>query len=127
MKLLDTTFLIDLANGIKETKPYLQEQLLFTTSINMFEFVRGLYLKKIPKNKYLEIMELFELIRMLPLDDAGIIKSAEISAVLYNKGIPIDDGDCLIAGIALSRGITTIVTRNTDHFERIKGIKVEKY
>lgn len=127
MKLLDTTFLIDLVNGVKETERYLQEQLLFTTQINMFEFIRGLYLRKISKNKYWEIMELFDLIRVFPLDDAGIIKSAEISATLYHKGTPIDDGDCLTAGIALSRGVTTIVTRNTNHFKRIKGLVVESY
>ena len=127
MKLLDTTFLIDLVNGVKETEPFLQEQLLFTTQINMFEFIRGLYLRKISKNKYLEMMELFDLIRVFPLDDSGTVKSAEISATLYNKGIPIDDGDCLTAGIALSRGVTTIVTRNVDHFKRIKGVIVESY
>ncbi len=127
MKLLDTTFLIDLVNGVKETEPYLNEQLLFTTQINMFEFIRGLYLRKISKRKYWEIIGLFDIIRVLPLDDSGIIRSAEISAALYSKGPPIDDGDCLTAGIALSKGITTIVTRNGNHFKKISQVSVEPY
>ncbi len=127
MKLLDTTFLIDLANGVPETRAYLTEQQLLTTQINMFEFIRGLFIRKISGMKYLQIMELFETIRVLQLDDNGMIRSAEISADLFKRGMPIDDGDCLTAGIALSRGINTVVTRNADHFKRIKGIKVEKY
>lgn len=127
MKLLDTTFLIDLVNGVKETKPYLTGQDLVTTQINIFEFMRGLFIRKVPPQKYMEIMELFEFIRVIPLDDYGVIKSAEISAMLFQKGIPIDDGDCFTAGIALSKGVSTIVTRNTVHFQRIKGITVETY
>lgn len=127
MKVLDTTFLIDLANGVEETKLYLSQENLFTTQINLFEFVRGLYLRKMPQHKHLELQELFDLIRVLPLDDFGILKSAEISATLFRNGMPIDDGDCLTAGIALSKGITTIVTRNVDHFKRIKEVNVEQY
>lgn len=70
---------------------------------------------------------MFENIRVLSLDDNSIIKSAEISAELIKKGTIISDRDCLTAGIALSKGINTIVTRNIGHFKRIKGIKVETY
>ena len=72
-------------------------------------------------------MELFSDIRMLPLDDSGILKSAEISAGLYKTGKLIGDNDCLIAGIALSKNVDTIITRNKDHFGRIKGLKIEIY
>ena len=64
---------------------------------------------------------------MLPLDDLGIVRAAEISGTLMRKGETIDDCDCLIAGIALSKGVKTIITRNKKHFNKIKGIKVETY
>lgn len=127
MKLLDSCFLIDLINGKKETKKISDLPNLFTTQINMYEIIRGFFLKKILSNKYLQIMEMFESIRVLPLNDQGILKSAEISASLIKKGMIIDDSDCLIADIALGHNINTIVTKNKKHFYRIKGITVETY
>lgn len=35
--------------------------------------------------------------------------------------------DTLIAAIALSNGITTIITRNKKHFEQIKELNVVTY
>ncbi|MBT4539324.1 type II toxin-antitoxin system VapC family toxin [Candidatus Woesearchaeota archaeon] len=127
MKVLDSSFLIDLINGKKETKEILNLPNLFTTQINMYEIIRGFYLRKISSNKFLQIMELFESIRVLPLNDQGILKSAEISAKLIENGKIIDDADCLTAGIALSHNIKTIVTKNKKHFSRIKDIKVQTY
>ena len=93
----------------------------------MYEVIRGLFLKTVSSSKFLEIMEMFENIKILPLDDNSIIKSAEISAELIKKGIIISDCDCLTAGIALSKGVNKIVTRNLKHFDRIRGIKTENY
>jgi predicted nucleic acid-binding protein len=128
MKLLDTTFLIDLLRGEAPALRKLEASEIFlTTQINMFEFIRGLYIQKAPAKELRLAMELFSDIRMLPLDDSGILKSAEISAELYKTGQLIGDNDCLIAGIALSKGVNTIITRNKKHFDRIKGLKVETY
>ncbi len=128
MKVLDTTFLIDVIGGINETKSLFQEkELLLTTQINMFEVIRGLYLRKAAPAKIMQVMELFEHIAVLPLDDAAVVKSAEISATLIRSGQMISDNDCFIAGIALSKGISTIVTRNEQHFKRIQGITVQTY
>ncbi len=128
MKLLDATFLIDLLNRKPETLKILEtQQQLLTTQINMFETIRGLFLKNVSQNKFHQAKETFEHIKVLPLDDRGILKAAEISANLIKKGQMIDDADCLTAGIALAHGIKTIVTKNDKHFQRIKELKVEKY
>jgi hypothetical protein len=71
--------------------------------------------------------ELFENIRVLSLDDNAVIKSADIYAEMVKKGNEISNTDCLIAGIALSNGVNSIVTKNISHFSRIKGLKVESY
>ena len=47
MKVLDSSFLIDLINGKKETKNISDLPNLFTTQINMFEIIRGFFLRKI--------------------------------------------------------------------------------
>jgi len=39
----------------------------------------------------------------------------------------IEIPDTITAGIILSKGINTIITKNKDHFERIDGIGVEGY
>lgn len=128
MKVLDTTFLIDVLRGEKETLRILNsKELLLTTQINMYEIIRGLFIKRISDDKFREIIQTFEDIRLLSLDNRAIIKSAEISAQLIKRGTTISDCDCMTAGIALSNGINTIVTRNAEHFKRINEIKVESY
>lgn len=128
MKVLDTTFLIDLLRGKKETFEILNtKDPLLTTQINMYEVIRGIFLKKESKDKLIQSLELFDNIKVLSLDDSGIIRSAEISAEMIEQGTIISQTDCLIAGITLSKGINTIVTRNVKHFERIKGLKIESY
>lgn len=128
MKLLDTTFLIDLLRGKRDALAVLDTKETFlTTQINMFEVIRGLFLQKTSSSHLPEILELFGEIRVLPLDEKAIIESAKISAELYSNGRPIDDSDCLIAGIALSHGVEEIITKDLEHFKRIKKIKAESY
>ena len=128
MKVLDTTFLVDLIRGKKETLSVIEtKEDLLTTQVNMYELVIGLFLKNISSSKIMKVVDMFGEIKLLSLDDNSIIKSAEISSELTKKGEFVCDCDCMTAGIALSRGINKIVTRNTEHFKRIKGIKVETY
>ena len=127
MELIDTTFLIDLLKGEKETKNIAQRENLLTTDINMFEIIKGICFKRPSTPKFYEIIDILGDIRVLPLDQKGVILAADIHAELRKKGEEISDNDCLIAGIALSNGINTIITKNKDHFSRIKGIKVETY
>lgn len=104
-----------------------EKQLFLTTQISMFEVIRGLFYRQMAPAKIHQIMDMFENIRVLQLDDSAVIKAAEISAGLMKKGEPVPDADCLIAGIALSKGVSTIITKNVKHFSRIKGLTVETY
>ena len=128
MKLLDTTFLIDVLKGRPETTIILYgNDPLLTTQINMYEVITGLFFKDSSPAKILKVRELFEDIRVLPLDDKAVVKAAEICAELMKRGKIIEDCDCLIAGIALSNDVATIVTKNVKHFERINGLKIQSY
>ncbi|MBI2564561.1 type II toxin-antitoxin system VapC family toxin [Candidatus Woesearchaeota archaeon] len=128
MKVLDTTFLIDVLRGEKETLKILNSKdLLLTTQINMYEVIRGLFIRKISDERFREVIHTFDDMRLLSLDNRAIIKSADISAQLVKKGAIISDCDCMTAGITLSNNINTIVTRNIEHFKRINGIQVETY
>jgi tRNA(fMet)-specific endonuclease VapC len=127
MKAIDTTFLIDFLNGSEETKKIVMKEDIVTTQVNMFEIVRGFFLDDNPSRALERAFDLLEGIRVLGLDEGGIVRSAEISAGLMKKGLKISDADCLTAGISLSKGVSTIITRNVKHFNRIQGIKVETY
>ena len=98
MIVLDTTFLIDFLKGKKETLKIIDlKEPLLTTQINMYEVIRGLFIKNLSQTKFLEISDLFETIKVIPLDDRGIIKSAEISAQLIKSGSIISDCPVIVS------------------------------
>lgn len=61
--------------------------------------------------------------RMLPLDWLALEQAAEIWAELSRRGELIGEADILLAGTALAHGLA-IVTRDTAHFQRIRGLVV---
>ncbi|MBD3248694.1 PIN domain-containing protein [Candidatus Woesearchaeota archaeon] len=127
MKVLDTTFLIDFLKGKKETLKIIKsKEDLLTTQINMYEVIRGAFLRDNP-SELLKAEQLFENIKVLQIDDDAVIRSADIFSDLVKNGKMVPDSDCMTAGTALSKGVNKIVTRNKEHFKRMKGIKVETY
>jgi toxin FitB len=53
--------------------------------------------------------------RILPLDVIAADASGKVEAAARLAGRPIGQGDCMIAGIAISKR-ATVVTRNVKHF-----------
>ena len=101
---------------------------LCTTEINVYELVVGTELKNEKKSEELQkILSMLSRIKVFPIDRKSSIKAGSISGNLRKKGNIIGDNDCLVAGTALANGVTTIVTRNKKHFERITEIKVMSY
>ena len=133
MKLLDSTFLIDFLRKKEDVKEKLEEMFLenpYTTRINIFETFVGIYAIKLEadrEKKFADANALFARLRVLELNSTSAQKAAEICGNNIIKGMIIEPADCLIAGIALSNGISTIITRNTKHFQGIEGLKVEGY
>ena len=137
MILADSTFLIDSLRKKPNIKQYLSRnpnEILFTSEINVFELFLGIYSSKIlAKDKSLyekrkqRIEELISKFQILSFGRKEAIESSKILGILYREGKPIEFRDGLIAGIARSNGISRILTRNIDHFNRIEGIKAVKY
>ena len=131
MILLDTTFLIDFLRGDKKAIDFLNkiDEPIRTTIINEYELFVGIV--RLPgidvENKIKETKGIFDSIEVLALDEESMIESAKICGRLIQKGEEIGDNDCIIAGIALKNGISTIVTRNKIHFSRIPTMKVLSY
>jgi predicted nucleic acid-binding protein len=104
-----------------------KEIMVFTTEANVYEVVSGIQQKQ-NKEKVLHDVELLlSRLTVLPLDHKAAIKAGQISGALLHSGKMIDDIDCLTAGIVLTNGCNTIVTRNAKHFGRIAELKVETY
>ncbi len=133
MKLLDTTILVDLLRRKEDAKKKVEGlfgEYLYTTRINIFEVLIGTFSIKseVDREKRLEDSRaIFSKLQILELDEKSTITASEIGGQLNRKGITVESGDCLIAGIALANNINTIITKNTKHFENIEGIKTESY
>jgi len=57
------------------------------------------------------------------LDRDIVVRAGRLYADLMNQGKQIELNDCFIAASAIVSDINLIVTRDTDHFGRIEGIK----
>lgn len=131
MKCLDTTFLVDFLRNNREAinkAVEIKDDILLTTSINIFEVLLGVYRKKeISRDEIESLRKLIDNFDVLYFDIESSFIASKITAELIKQGKEIDAMDCLIAGTMLSKKCNTIVTRNAEHFRRIKGIKVEVY
>jgi tRNA(fMet)-specific endonuclease VapC len=63
---------------------------------------------------------------ILPFDGEDAHDTGRIRHALKLVGTPIDHFDLMIGGQARARGLI-LVTRNTRHFSRIPGLKVENW
>ena len=135
MIILDTSACIDYLNGDKEIKKSIskQEDLIHITSITVYEINIGLERtkRKISNKRYSELYKIWTaFISSMEIFPLGY-KEAEIAAEIYDnlesQGQRIDDNDILIAGIMLANGIKKIITKNANHFERIKDIEIIQY
>ncbi len=63
---------------------------------------------------------------VVPLTDPAMRKYGELKAELRRIGQTIAEFDLLIASVALAENYT-LVTKNTRHYERINGLKLENW
>jgi len=123
MTVLDTDFLVSLLRGDLDAAD-LADQIVSpkTTIINAFELYYGAMRSKRQEASLSEVSSLLESIDVLGLEKIDALKAAEVQAELMNEGKPVNVLDTLIAGIVLANN-EEILTRNTDHFSRIPGLR----
>ena len=133
MKLLDTTFLIHYWGGYDGVRTYLEahdDTEFVTTALNIKEIAVGRALQG--ELSPPEIRSTFDWVQLLPLDTDTAFVAGEIEAALHRDEDVNQDkinalaGDLLIAAAAKQRD-ATVVTQNTDDFERFDGVTVESY
>ena len=127
--ILDTSAIIDFFRGNAAIRTKLQAleedgTVFSTTVISVVEMFRGIDVSN--REKVKELDEYFGGVELLALTPESAREAGIISSMLRGTGLLIEPEDCMIAGIAKTKG-EPILTRNTKHFERIRGLKIETY
>ena len=126
---IDSDCIIDFLRNKREARDVIAKYKddIVTTEINIFEvFFRLLFKKIIDKNEEELTREFFDSVDILNMKGWGI-KSANILTNLIKQGRLIEQNDCFIASIMLVNGCNKIITKNIDHFSRIKNIEIITY
>ena len=129
MKLLDTCLLIDLLRGDRGAAEAVEGlRGAATTAVNVYELFLGIYHGARDTGRRVgEAERLLERLEVLPMDEGASKATARVMAELIGGGEPLDALGVFTACIGVQRGCEVVVTRNTRHFERIPGVKVETY
>ena len=138
--LIDSNVMIDFLKGMKpainKVKLYISKKIpIFISTISIYEVYMGivanLYLKEGRPSKVPELLSIYERFLLkcgiLDFTREAAEKSADIFANSQGKGIPIKEKDCQIAGIALTHGISEVLTRDIGDFSKIFNITGLKY
>jgi len=133
MYLLDTDILSNLMRRAPSTTliaklasvPVEQQ---FTCSITLGELIYGACRLRTRTRNLLEQLEgiLLPNLPVLPFDAAAARRYGEVRAELEGHGVLLGDANLRIGAIALARGLT-VVTGNTQHFQRIPGLPIENW
>ena len=136
MYLLDTDYVISLVRGDEgamNLAKRIEEELAYRaiSIVTVHEYLLGIYFSYWRNEKKLEEMlerAESELMRfdIIPYDYKIARKTAEIMAYLRREGKIIGLADVIIAATALVNELK-LVTRNTEHFSRIPGLKIITY
>ena len=96
------------------------------STISLFELVAGALKSNSPNSELSKVTKLAETIFILPLDEDAATKAGAVRLQLENAGQKIGAYDTLLAGHALSVGLT-FVTDNISEFKRVENLNVENW
>jgi len=123
MMVADSDVLIDFLRGHSPWAGRIRLEIetgqLATTAINSFELLSGA--KSIAEQE--KISRLLAAVTVLGLSAEASERAAEARRALEGDGQGIGMADYLIAGVCLANG-GVLLTRNTDHFGRVPGLKM---
>lgn len=131
MVCLDTDFLISLLRGDADAqsraeKMDVEDVNKTTTPINAFELFLGAYLSERRDVNLVAVRELLSNLELLEFDLRSCETAGSIAAELGRRGEPIGIRDSMVAGVA-SRFEEALLTRNVEHFSRVKELRIEKW
>lgn len=135
MRLFDTTFLVDLVNkdpGSGRLAEKVEDEKSFKaiSVVTVYEYLHGIYYAYSTTRQLSEKLENAEkelaAFQIIPFTHEIARESARLQAGLERKGEMLGINDLYIASTALSLKLS-LVTRNTEDFRRVPGLKIETY
>ena len=101
---------------------------LAISTITSFELFSGFYnsKKKFKKNEGERIQKFISSVHELTFDSQSANEAAKQRVLLEKQGCPIGPFDILIAGHAISTGLT-LITDNVREFSRIDVLNIENW
>ena len=129
--ILDTSFLIDLMDGLPEAIEKLKQlgqlkENCFITTPTIFELWSGIVQSDKPEQEKGKVLDILESQLILNFDKPSAEEAGRIDGILIKEGNVIDPEDCMIAGIAKINN-EKVLTRNIKHFQKVPGIDLESY
>jgi tRNA(fMet)-specific endonuclease VapC len=94
--------------------------------VTVYELFCGVEKAQNPTSERQKVERFVSTIVELPLDRAAAENAARIRTQLERQGQPIGPYDLLIAGQSLASALT-LVTNNTQEFQRVTGLKLESW
>jgi predicted nucleic acid-binding protein len=127
--LFDTTVIVDLEREINRRQPgavhaVLQSLRSESPAISVISF--GEFAEGMQKHDRAGLLEYFRLYTIIPVDSGIAWRYGSLSRDGRVAGNRIGDNDLWIAATAIERTIP-LLTRNTEHFDRISGLEVRTY
>jgi tRNA(fMet)-specific endonuclease VapC len=119
------------SNFAKNASPKLKQKMLENlgewaiSSVTYHELWRGLMQTKSEKIEMF-LTNFLAGVTVLSFDEGDARESGRVLAELMSAGKQIGDADTLIAGQAIANQLI-IITNNTKHFSRVKGLQVENW
>lgn len=113
MIFLDTSFIIDYSRNFSLVDYISEEEESVVSVISYHEIMAGL--KRLRGKRELEFFEnLFNEITIIPFDKEAAVCSSDLASRLMLSGSPVNGFDILIAGSAVSRQASGILTADSD-------------
>lgn len=129
--ILDTSFLIDIMENdeaalMRKQKMIENKESYRVAAPAIFELCSGISASSMPEKEKAKVLSTLAEINTIPLSRKSAEKAGEIHGFLIKTGQQIEAVDCMIASIVILEN-ELLLTRNTKHFTRISGLKVEAY
>ncbi len=129
--ILDTTFLIDLMKedpaAVKKLKELERDKITQNiAALTLYELYVGIMLSTKPEKEKRKVLDTLASMNILDLNAKSAAKAGEVQGKLIREGKMIDPEDAMIAGIALLNN-EIVLTKNVEHFSRIRALITETY
>lgn len=125
--LLDTTTVSDILRrnpAVLKQMQLVSPTKVYISSVTQYEIEYGFVLSPKSRRRFEpDLNKLYQEVSCIPLTTEIAIIAANVASILKEKGKPIGLPDVLIAATGLAENLI-IVTSNTKHFEKIKGIEL---